>query len=93
MQLPTLMTCFTYHYEYGPTDCIGNMHGPMPNIKMEKLKQKNKNDQEAINEGFKGLQISMKNQGDSHKKGCCCSFTLKQFYLHPTIGKICYGTF
>jgi hypothetical protein len=33
----------------------------------------------------------MKSQGDGHKKGCC-SFTLKQFYLHPTVGKICYGT-
>jgi hypothetical protein len=69
------------------------MHGPMPNIKMGKLKQKNKNNQEAINEGHEGFQILMKSQDDGHKKGCCCSFTLKQFYLHPIVGKICYGTF
>jgi hypothetical protein len=50
----------------------GNMHGPMPNIKMGELKQKKKNNQEAINEGHKGLQVSMKSQGDGHMKGCCC---------------------
>ncbi len=64
MQLPTLMTCFKYHCEYGPVDCTRNMHGPMPNIKMGKLKRKNKNHQEVINEGHKGLQVSMKSQGD-----------------------------
>ncbi len=90
MQLLTLMTCLKYHLN--PTNCIGNMQGLMPNIKIGKLKWKNKNNQEAINEGHKGPQILMKSQGDGHKKGCCCFFTLKQFYLHPTVGEICYGT-
>jgi hypothetical protein len=54
MQLPTLMTCFRYHCEYGLADCIRNMHGPMSNIKMGKLERKNQNNQEAINEGQKG---------------------------------------
>jgi len=36
----------------------------------------------------------MKGQGDSHKKKrCCCSFTLKRFYLHPTIAEVSYTTF
>jgi hypothetical protein len=36
----------------------------------------------------------MKGQGDSQKKKrCCCSFTLKRFYLHPTVVKISYTTF
>jgi hypothetical protein len=30
------------------------MHGPMPNIKMGKLKQNNQNNQEAMMEGHKG---------------------------------------
>jgi hypothetical protein len=93
MQLPTLMTCFRYHCEYGPIDCIGNMHGPMPNIKMGKLKRRNKNNQEAINERHKGLRILMKSQSERHKKGCCCSFTLKQFYLHLIVGEMFYDTF
>lgn len=69
------------------------MHDPMPNIKMGKLKQKRKNNQEVINEGHKGFQISMKSQGDGHMKGCCCFFTLKELFLHPTVGEICYDTF
>ncbi len=45
---------FRYHTEYGPANYTKNMHGPMPNIQMGKLKWKNQNNQEAINEGHKG---------------------------------------
>ncbi len=35
----------------------------------------------------------MKERGDSHKKGCPCSFILKRFYLCPKIIEMCYATF
>jgi hypothetical protein len=36
----------------------------------------------------------MKSQRDSQKKKrCCCSFTLKRFYLHLTVTEVSYTTF
>jgi hypothetical protein len=58
----------------------GNMHGLVPNIKMGKLKRKKKNNQEAINEGHKGLQVSMKSQGD---EGLLLLFHIETIFLTP----------
>jgi hypothetical protein len=35
----------------------------------------------------------MKNRRDSQKKGCCCAFILKRFYLHSTVAEVSYATF
>ncbi len=56
------------------------MHGLVPNIKMGKLKRKKKNNQEAINEGHKGLQVSMKSQGD---EGLLLLFHIETIFLTP----------
>jgi hypothetical protein len=58
-----------------------------------KSSEKNKNNHKTVNKGHEGLRVLMKRQGDLHKKGGCCCFTLKRFYIHPTIIEICYATF
>jgi hypothetical protein len=84
---------YRHHCEYIPTDYFVNMHAPMPNIMLGKSIEKNKSNHKTTNKGHKGPQVSMKRRGNLHKKGCCCSFTLKCFYIHPTIKEICYAMF
>jgi hypothetical protein len=82
-----------YHCEYGSNDYSPNMHGHMPNIMLGKSSEKNKNNHKIANKGHKGPQVSMKRWGDLHRKGGCCSFTLKRSYIHPTIIEIWGATF
>jgi hypothetical protein len=77
------MTCFKYYYEYGLANYIENMHGSMLNIRMGNSKEKNKNNQEAINERNKAHQVSMKSRGDYHKKGYCLART----FVSPCFGR------
>jgi hypothetical protein len=58
-----------------------------------KSSENNKKNHAITNNSHNEPWVSIKRRGDLHKKGCYCSFTLKQFYIHPIITKICYATF
>lgn len=72
-----------YHCEYGPIDFSRTIHTLEPNMRPMKSKRKNTSN-ETINQEHKlGPWISMKKWGDSHKKGGCCSLTIKEILPSP----------